>query len=349
MSFPFNIYLLAVLSAGATTLAALPVWRRWSVRTGLVDEPGQRKIHQRSIPLAGGLAVLTGLLLPTLLAVLTLCWQSRNGSGGGVSFAPAPTTHVTVRPALLDPYAAFLLKYGLGRRALELGAILLGALGIVTVGWLDDKYELRPQTKFAGQLLIAALVAAAGVRITLFVHNLIFSYGITLLWILTVINAFNFVDNMNGLCAGLGAIGAWNFAVLAAAQDQYLVALIAFLAFGALLGFLPYNFPKARAFLGDAGSHLVGYLLAVLAILPHFYTARQPRRWAVLLPLFVLAVPLLDLVWVVLLRWRLGRPFYQGDTNHLSHRLVRLGLTPTQAVLVIWLAAAIIGAVVSLP
>ena len=216
------------------------------------------------------------------------------------------------------------------------------------VGWLDDKHELRPRAKFAGQLLIAALVAASGARITLFVPSLIFSYAITILWILTVINAFNFMDNMNGLCAGLGAIGAYHFALIAAADGQYLVALIAFLTFGALLGFLPYNFPRARAFLGDSGSHLVGYLLAVLGILPHFYTVRHPRRWAVLIPLLVLAIPLADLVWVVLLRWRIGQPFYQGDTNHLSHRLVRRGLTRTQAVLAIWLAAAALAALAHL-
>ena len=173
----------------------------------------------------------------------------------------------------------------------------------------------------------------------LFVPSPLFLYGITILWLLTVINAFNFMDNMNGLCTGLGAIGAYHFAMIAATDNQYLVALIAFLTFGALLGFLPYNFPRARAFLGDAGSHLVGYLLAVLAILPHFYTERHPRRWAVLIPLLVLAVPLADMVWVVLLRWRIGQPFYQGDTNHLSHRLVRRGLTPAQAVVLIWAAA----------
>jgi UDP-GlcNAc:undecaprenyl-phosphate GlcNAc-1-phosphate transferase len=183
------------------------------------------------------------------------------------------------------------------------------------------------------------LVAASGARITLFVPSIVFSYGVTMLWILTLVNAFNFMDNMNGLCAGLGALGAFNFALIAATAGQYLVGLIAFLTFGALLGFLPYNFPRARAFLGDAGSHLIGYLLAVLAILPHFYTAQHPRRWAVLIPLLVLAIPLADLVWVVLLRWRIGQPFYQGDTNHLSHRLVRRGLSQKQAVLVIWLAA----------
>jgi UDP-GlcNAc:undecaprenyl-phosphate GlcNAc-1-phosphate transferase len=248
----------------------------------------------------------------------------------------------------LDATAERLLSHGLAKRGPELAGILLGALGMLLVGWLDDKHELRPSAKFAGQLLIAGLVAASGARITLFVPSLIFSFTITILWVLTVINAFNFMDNMNGLCAGLGAIAAGYFGLLAAGAGQYLVALIAALTFGSLLGFLPHNFPRARAFLGDAGSHLVGYLLAVLAILPHFYTARHPRRWAVLIPLLVLAIPLLDLVWVVYLRWRLGRPFYQGDTNHLSHRLVRRGLSPTRAVLMIWLLATVIGALVFL-
>jgi len=221
-----------------------------------------------------------------------------------------------------------------------------GAVGMLAIGWLDDKHELKPFTKFAGQFIIAAMVAATGARITLFVHNAGFSYVVTIFWIIAVINAFNFMDNMNGLCAGLGAIGVWYLAIIAAGEGQYLVALIAFLTFGALLGFLPYNFPRARAFLGDAGSHLIGYLLAVLAILPHFYNPRHQRQLAVLTPLLVMAVPLLDMVWVVLLRWRIGQPFYQGDNNHLSHRLVRAGLTQPMAVLVIWILAALIGALV---
>jgi UDP-GlcNAc:undecaprenyl-phosphate GlcNAc-1-phosphate transferase len=334
VTFPFNVYLLAAVSACVTVLVSLPLWRRWCLHTGLVDDPGHRKIHDRPIPLAGGLAVMTGLLVPTLLAGLLLWWQR---SGGTV--LPGAAAHGIGRVLSLDSNSVFLLQYGLGRRAIELTGIFLGAFGMLWVGWLDDKHELNPRAKFTGQFLIAALVAATGARITLFVPNIIFSYAITILWILTVINAFNFMDNMNGLCAGLGAIGACHFAVIAATDGQYLVALIAFLTFGALLGFLPYNFPRALAFLGDAGSHLVGYLLAVLAILPHFYSVRHPRQWAVLVPLLVLAIPLADLVWVVVLRWRIGQPFYQGDTNHLSHRLVRRGLTRAKAVLVIWLAA----------
>jgi UDP-GlcNAc:undecaprenyl-phosphate/decaprenyl-phosphate GlcNAc-1-phosphate transferase len=327
VSFPFNIYLAAIVSAFATVLVSLPVWRRWCVRTGLVDDPGERKIHHQPVPLAGGLAVMTGLLVPALAASVIVLWQSTARVGG------------LGRALALDSDAVFLLQYGLGRRAAELAAIFLGAFGMLGLGWLDDKRELKPQAKFAGQLLVAFLVAASGARITLFVHSQVFSYAVTVLWILTVVNAFNFMDNMNGLSSGLGALGAYHFAIIAAGDGQYLVALIAFLAFGALLGFLPYNFPRARAFLGDAGSHLVGYLLAVLAILPHFYTARHPRRWAVLAPLLILAIPLLDLVWVVLIRWRAGQPFYRGDTNHLSHRLVRRGFTQTQAVVAIWAAA----------
>jgi len=323
--FPFNVYLLAVLISFLIAFGTLPLWKKFCLRHGLMDDPGHRKIHDRPIPLAGGLAVMTGLLVPTIIASLFLLLRSQ------------------LRDlALLHPNTVFLLTHGLERRHTELGGIMLGALGMLVLGILDDKHELKPVMKFAGQFLIALAVAACGVRITLFIPNPIFHYAITILWILTIINAFNFMDNMNGLCAGLGAISSWFFAIIAAGDGQYLVAITAFLTFGALLGFLPHNFPNARAFLGDSGSHLVGYLLAVLAILPHFYTVRHPRHWAVLIPLLVLAIPLIDMVQVVIVRWRLGKPFYHGDTNHLSHRLVRYGLAKSRAVEVLLLASALI-------
>jgi UDP-GlcNAc:undecaprenyl-phosphate GlcNAc-1-phosphate transferase len=321
MAFPLNVYLAAFLSALVTTLVTTPLWRKWSLRTGLVDDPGHRKIHHSPTPLSGGLAVLTGLLVPLVVAAIMLA-VCRAFFGGSEA-----------------------ILYGLERRAPQLAALVFGALAIVALGWFDDKHELRPLHKFGGQLLVAALVAASGIRITLFVPNTVFSYAVTILWLLTVINAFNFTDNMNGLCTGLGTIGAAFFAVASAMNGHYLVASLALLMCGALLGFLPYNFPNARAFLGDAGSHLVGYLLAVLAILPHFHSWQNPRPWAVITPLFILAIPLADLTWVVLLRWRAGKPFYVGDTNHLSHRLVRAGLSQTKAVLLIWLAATLLGVI----
>ena len=324
MTFPFNFFLAALAGAFLTTLLALPLWRKWCLRVNLVDDPGQRKIHDAPIPLAGGFAVLTGILLPLAAGALTLKL--------GVNIAAQ----------------TFPIAHGLERRALELAALAFGAMAITVLGWLDDKHELKPLPKFVGQFLIALLVATACKRITLFVPNIYFSYAITILWLLTVINAFNFMDNMNGLCVGLGAIGAFLFSIIAAAHGEYLVAIIGFLVCGALAGFLPWNFPKARAFLGDAGSHLVGYLLAVMAVLPHFYTKQNPRPLAVLSPLLVLAVPLADLAWVVILRTCNHRPFWIGDTNHLSHRLVRAGFSQTQAVLIIWLMAAVIGAFAAL-
>jgi UDP-GlcNAc:undecaprenyl-phosphate GlcNAc-1-phosphate transferase len=321
VTFPFNVYLSALAGAFVMTLASLPLWRRWCLRTGHVDDPGFRKIHQTPVPLAGGLAVLTGILIPLVAALALIRFHT-----AGLESGP--------------------LLHGFERRKIELAAILFGAIAMVALGWWDDQFELRPLPKFSGQIVIALIVAASGVRATLFVPNIAFSFAITVLWILTVINAFNFMDNMNGLCAGLGAIGAFYFGASAAVSGQYLVALIALLACGALLGFLPYNFPQATTFLGDAGSHLIGYLLAVLAILPHFYSQKSDlNKFAVLTPLLVLAVPLADMAWVVMLRTRMGKPFYIGDNNHLSHRLVRMGLSKTRAVLVIWLLAAMIGAV----
>lgn len=320
LSFPTLSYLLAGCAGFIATGASVPLWRLWCVRLGIVDLPGHRKIHAEPIPLAGGLAVLTGLIIPIILGLISL------------------------RVGLFDSSMVHVLTYGFQRRQLQLIAVLMGAVGIVLVGWLDDRYELSPAPKFAGQALIALAVALAGVRVTLFVPSLAFSIVVTVLWIVTLTNALNFMDNMNGLCAGLGIIASFSFGMKSAVAGQYLVALLAFLCVGALMGFLPYNFPRATVFLGDAGSHLVGYLLAVLAILPHFYTRENPSYLAVLTPLLILAVPLFDLVCVVVIRWRAGQPFYIGDTNHLSHRLVRKGLSPTTAVLVIWLLAAVCGA-----
>jgi UDP-GlcNAc:undecaprenyl-phosphate/decaprenyl-phosphate GlcNAc-1-phosphate transferase len=319
VTFPYNFFTAAFAGAFLTTLLALPLWRKWCLRMNLVDDPGHRKIHDSPVPLAGGFAVLTGFFLPLAVGAVLL------------------------KLGIVKISSAGLIVHGIDRRAMELGVIAFGAVAITILGWLDDKHELKPLIKFTGQFLIALLVATACKRITLFVHSEIFSYAITIFWLLTVMNAFNFMDNMNGLCAGLGAIGAWKFAIFASVEGEYLVTIIALLTSGALLGFLPYNFPKARSFLGDAGSHLTGYLLAVLAILPHFYSKQNPHPFAVLTPLFVLAVPLIDLAQVCLFRTLNNKPFWIGDNNHLSHRLVRAGFSRVNAVLILWLLAIVIG------
>jgi UDP-GlcNAc:undecaprenyl-phosphate GlcNAc-1-phosphate transferase len=329
MPFPFDLYGFALFGAALTTALSLPLWRALCWRIGLVDDPGNRKIHSKPVPLAGGLAVATGMIVPLLLATLMVVAHAHGLAGFASAFGS--NTLGTI-------------EHGFFRRALELAAILLGALGMLAIGLWDDRVELKPGVKFAGQFLVALLVAASGARITLFIPNTFLHYAMTILWILTLVNAVNFMDNMNGLCAGVGTIGAWYFGLLAAAQGDYLVASLAFLITGALCGFLPWNYPSGRVFLGDAGSHLVGYWMAVLAILPHFYSHKNPNTLAVFIPLLVLAVPLGDLVAVVIIRWKLGKPFWIGDTNHLSHRMVRAGLSRERAVALIWMMAAATGA-----
>jgi UDP-GlcNAc:undecaprenyl-phosphate GlcNAc-1-phosphate transferase len=319
MSFPFDFFAAAFFGALLTSLLTLPLWRRWCLRTNLVDDPGHRKIHSEPVPLAGGFAVLSGILLPLVAGAILL------------------------QLGIVKIQSAGLILHGVDRRSVELLVLGAGAVVITILGVLDDRHELKALPKFAGQVVVAVAVAAASKRITLFVHSEIFSYAVTVLWLLTVINAFNFMDNMNGLCAGVGAIGALLFAMIAAANGEYLVAITGFLMCGALAGFLPWNFPNARTFLGDAGSHLVGYLLAIMAVLSHFYTRQNQRPLAVLAPLFVLAVPLIDLAQVTIVRTINGKPFWVGDTNHLSHRLVRAGFSRSTAVLILWLAAAMTG------
>ena len=319
--FPFIAYLAAFAAALVATAASTPWWRRWCTRNGWVDDPGHRKIHSSPMPLAGGWAVFTGIASAIVLgsAAIAVGW-------GG-------------------PEATRLLSHGLGRRAPQLVALLAGAAAMLGIGAWDDRRELRPATKMALQVLVALGVALAGVRITLFVPSLAFSLVATVLWILAVTNAMNLNDNMNGLCTGLAAMAAMAFSLVAARHGQYLVGTFGFAISGAFLGFLPFNFPRASAFLGDAGSHLAGYLLATLAILPHFYSERHGalRPAAVLLPLLVLAVPFLDVAQVVAWRTLHRRPFWIGDTNHLSHRLARTPLGRVGAVLVLWSVAALLG------
>jgi UDP-GlcNAc:undecaprenyl-phosphate/decaprenyl-phosphate GlcNAc-1-phosphate transferase len=224
MGFPFNFYVAAFAAGLIVAFGSLPLWKRFCQKVGLMDDPGHRKIHEATIPLAGGLAVFTGIVLPLLIGA------------------------VLVHLGALSDASTEPLRYGFGRRVWQLAGILTGATGMLALGIADDKWELKPGLKFAGQCAIALLVAASGVRITLFVPNLAFSYFITVLWILTLVNAFNFMDNMNGLCGGLGAIAAWLFALLASLDGQYLIALFSFLVAGALIGFLPHNFPRPRPF-----------------------------------------------------------------------------------------------------
>ena len=319
--FPSWVYPLVFAAAFVTSATTARIWIKISLKLGLIDQPGPRKIHSAPIPLAGGLIVATGLLLPLILASL-------------LAYSP-----------LISANLSDISTYGFSARTTQLIGLTLGAIGMLALGLIDDRGALSAGKKFSAQLLIVAIVAGTGTRITLFIPNAAFSYVITFLWFLTLVNAFNFNDNMNGLCSGLGAISATLFAIHSALPGHYLVASLGFLVAGALAGFIPFNYPKAQTFLGDSGSHLVGFLIAALAILPHFHHDLQPNKIGVIAPLLVLGIVLIDLSWVVSYRIWHRKPVYIGDTNHLSHQLVKRGFTPRTAVLILWILHGAIGAI----
>ena len=309
-------YFVFLASAATASVGSFRFWTRLARKWNLLDHPSPRKIHTGSVPLSGGLIVGTGILLPLLTAV---CLSE-------FSF-------------LEDSFLSFSVSQ-LKRHTIQIGAIVCGVLMMLVLGIWDDFKDLSAAVKFSAQFLVAGIAAATGVQIEIF-DSALLNYALTLLWILALINAFNFSDGMNGLCAGLAGISATAVAIYSVTSGQYRIASLSFLVVGALIGFLPFNFPKAKAFLGNSGSHLTGYLVAILAILSFFDVRRggiYPQGEVIFLaPLLIMGVVFLDLIWVVFYRLTRKKPVHVGDTNHLSHQLVRRGFTECQAVILLWL------------
>jgi len=297
--------LLAFAVAVVAALVATPAAMTLSRWLGFMDEPGPRKTHAEPMPLLGGVAVFFAVVL----GALAIGWP-----------ASAADSHRL------------------------LGLLAGGALALV-LGLIDDRRDLRAGPKLAGQVLIALIAAGGGLRVTLFIPVPALQWLLTVLWLVTVMNALNFLDNMDGLCAGVGAICALIFGGIALAHQQTLAATLAAATAGALIGFLPWNFPRAKIFLGDSGSHLIGFMLGALAMLPDYYVHQQPSptQLPVLIPVIVLALPLFDLVAATWSRWRRGAPIHIGDANHLSHRLAQLGLSRSGAVLVLYALTLVLG------
>ena len=304
-------------------LLLTPIFKRLSVRYGCVDQPNlERKIHTQAMPLLGGVAVFGAFALNVVSNYFLIILAAAH-----LDLPEDLSIHVA---GILSVWPKLLVLLG--------GGLLMVGLGVY-----DDRHDLRARPKLLGQIGIALLVALSGMRVTLFLHNPIASIVLTVVWIVTITNAMNFLDNMDGLCAGIGLVCALLFALIAGIQHQYFVCVIGLALAGALLGFLPHNFKPATIFLGDAGSHFIGYMLAVLPVLGTFYRQGTPTHLPVLIPLLVLAVPLFDLVMVSWIRIRHGQPVYIGDVNHLSHRLVRVGLPQSWAVTLIYLITLTLG------
>jgi len=303
----------ALLTAGAKRLAP---------RLGLLAYPQADRYHRSVIPLGGGIAIFGTLAIFILAAA------------GVVRFLVAPG-HLGLLADRLNFVPADFL-----RRCDELAVVLICAAILFAVGLWDDRRPLGPFVKLAAQCLVALLAAtAADIRVEFFIHNRIITSAISALWIVVIINSFNFLDNMDGASAGIAAIAGAILFAAAAFNGQVFVGGLAIVFVGTLLGFLAFNFPPASIFMGDAGSLVVGFFVALLTLRTTYYQQDQSGPWyPVLMPLVVMAVPLYDLTSVTLLRLRQGKSPFVGDTQHFSHRLRRRGLTDTQTGLMLYLA-----------
>lgn len=336
------IWLIMAAVVPSMVLAWAAAWplRRFGPRLGLVDRPGRRKVHAEPTPTSGGLAIWLGVVGVFAIGQLGL-WALH---ATGQLHADAPSLGGVPVPA----FAAAHLP-GLWQQSGKLWSMLAGGTVLMLLGLADDRRGLDWRLRLAVEAAVAAAMVLGGWRMSLFIDAPWLTGALSVLWIVGLVNSFNMLDNMDGLSAGVAAIAA---AMLAAvmlmvpkpesSQPQVFVGGFLLVLVGSLLGFLWHNRPPARLFMGDAGSYLVGYLLAMTTLSATFAGANVPRH-AILAPLCVLAVPMYDSITVLAIRLRQGRSPFEGDKSHFSHRLVELGMTKTQAVGTIWLATATCG------
>ena len=296
-------------------------------RMGFVAHPKADRYHQGAVPLGGGIAIFATLAVFILGAIVV------------VKFLAAPGHFDWLGGSVTIHTAGFLDKTG------ELMIVLLCVLALLILGLWDDRKGLGPWFKLAAQFAVAIVAAAFGdIRVELFIDNVPVTSVLSAFWIVLIINAFNFLDNMDGLSAGIAAIASCILFAAAAISGQVFIGGMALVFIGTLLGFLVFNFPPAGIFMGDAGSLVVGFFVALLTLrTTYFHEAESGNWYAVLMPLVVMAVPLYDFMSVMVLRISQGKSPLVGDTQHFSHRLKKQGLSDRQTVLTLYLATLVTG------
>lgn len=287
------------------SLVLTPLMRKVALRTGFVDKPVARSMHTEPKPYLGGVAIF-------------------------LAFA-----------------AAVLLGGGAGNR--EVIGILVGGGLTVLLGIIDDKVQLNAKIKFIGQIVTAAvLVYGFGVQIEhiysplgdRFVQFGFFSKPLTVLWIVAFVNVVNLIDGLDGLAAGISSIASLTLLLVSIQQGfSSPIVLTAALA-GAAIGFLRYNFNPAKIFMGDAGSMFLGYTLAAVSV---HGVLKTTVTVGVFVPVLALALPIFDTAFAIVRRLATGRSIGEADKDHLHHRLLRLGLSHRNTVLVMWTISAWLG------
>ncbi|MHC4293080.1 MAG: MraY family glycosyltransferase [Planctomycetota bacterium] len=312
------LFIIAFLSSAVLT----SIVRKLSTQKGFLSHPVEDRYNKAPVPLGGGIAIFI-TMTAAILAGLASAKIYMTGSFPDV-FGPAA-----------DEYAANFLN-----KTTELLVIVFSITVLFAVGFWDDKKHLSPFFKLAVQFIVAFMAAAlADIRVEFFIESRIITSVLSAFWIVLIINAFNFLDNMDGLSAGIAAIATCVLLAAAVISQQVFISGLALVFIGTLLGFLVFNFPPARIFMGDAGSLVIGFFIAMLTLRTTYYNQAQSGQWyPVLFPLIVMAVPLYDFLSVTFLRIKQGKSPFVGDTQHFSHRLKRRGLSDIQTALTLYLA-----------
>lgn len=293
-------YFWAFAVALGASFGFTPVALRIARRFSVLDHPRDYKAQESPVPYLGGLAIVAAFSVVVVAG----------------SFLRAP-------------------PQGAGQLALVIGL----ALGLSILGLIDDLRGLHPLPRLALQVAAALIVWASGIRVELF-HELSADAAITTLWIVGITNAFNLLDNMDGLSAGLAAIASAFFFILGALNGQIAVAALAAALCGCAIGFLRHNFHPARIYMGDAGSLFLGFMLAVIGIKLEF---EVPQQISFMVPVLVLGVPILDTTVVVLARLTHRLNPFAGGRDHISHRLVFVGIPVRSAVALVYAAGIALG------
>lgn len=322
MQEPFLIYGYAF---GVTFLLGITltmVVRHLALKWQIMDQPGERKVHENPIPLLGGVAIVAAFYIVVVGHIVGLLFMNQFGM----------------------PWieANFLNFLGEGAKV-KVAGIIAGSFLIFVLGLIDDLKVLSPWAKLFGQAVAAFVLWWSGIRLELFIlSNPIFSMLVTMAWVIFITNSLNLLDNMDGLCGGVSVIAALSF-FLCVQPDDNLVRLLLMVFAGATAGFLYHNMNPARIFMGDAGAMFCGYILATVAVLGTYHVEGTPSHVAVAAPLLALSVPLFDTLSVIYIRFRSGDHIMKGDKRHFSHRLVKVGMTSRQAVEFIYLVAGVVG------
>lgn len=314
--------LLCFLTAFGMSLALTIASKRWAIKKGLIAHPKEGRFSKKVVPMGGGIAIFltVSILCLVAIAIIEILIKDSTTSLFGRDF---------------DTYIQ-----GFAGRTYELLITLACGAILFILGLWDDFKNLNPMRKLIIEFIVAFIAAYfADVRFAFFIESKLYASILSTIWIVLLINVFNFLDNMDGASAGIAAIISLILFIIATLSKQPFVAGFSMVLAGTLTGFLIFNFYPASIFMGDAGSLVIGFFISMLTVKTTYYQESEDIRWyMVLMPLVILAIPLYDFISVTALRLHQGKSPFVGDTQHFSHRLKKRGLNEVQTVLMLYLA-----------